>query len=60
MNISELSLRRPILAFVMNILIVLFGVIGFKFLGNMITPDTPELPVHNRKLALALLEIELT
>ena len=33
---------------------------GFKFLGNMITPDTPELPVHNRKLALALLEIELT
>lgn len=33
MNISELSLRRPILATVMNILIVLFGVIGFNFLA---------------------------
>ena len=33
MNISELSLRRPILAFVMNIMIVLFGLIGYKFLG---------------------------
>src|SRR6187549_549594 len=33
MNISELSLKRPILAFVMNIVLVLFGVIGFTFLG---------------------------
>lgn len=33
MNISELSLRRPVLAIVLNILIVVFGVIGFKFLG---------------------------
>lgn len=33
MTISELSLRRPVLAVVMNILIVLFGVIGFNFLG---------------------------
>jgi multidrug efflux pump len=33
MNISELSLKRPVLAFVMNIMIVLFGVIGFNFLG---------------------------
>jgi multidrug efflux pump len=33
MTISELSLRRPVLAIVMNILIVLFGVIGFQFLG---------------------------
>src|SRR5215204_2860638 len=33
MNISELSLRRPVLATVMSILIVLFGVIGFTFLG---------------------------
>lgn len=33
MNISELSLRRPVLATVLNILIVLFGVIGFTFLG---------------------------
>lgn len=33
MNISELSLKRPILAFVMNIILVLFGIIGFNFLG---------------------------
>ncbi len=33
MNISELSLRRPVLAIVLNLLIILFGAIGFKFLG---------------------------
>jgi len=33
MNISELSIRRPVLTFVMNILILLFGYIGFTFLG---------------------------
>ena len=33
MNISELSLRRPVLAIVMSIVLILFGLIGFKFLG---------------------------
>lgn len=33
MNISELALKRPILATVMNILIVLFGVVGYNFLA---------------------------
>jgi multidrug efflux pump len=33
MNISELSLKRPVLAIVMNIIIVVFGIIGFNFLG---------------------------
>ncbi len=33
MNISELSLKRPVLATVMNIMIVLFGVVGFSFLA---------------------------
>ncbi|HQR91768.1 MAG TPA: efflux RND transporter permease subunit [Sediminibacterium sp.] len=33
MNISELSLKRPVLATVMNIMIVLFGVVGFTFLA---------------------------
>lgn len=32
---------------------------GFKFIGNYTTPDTPELPQHNRNLALALLELKL-
>ena len=33
MNISELSLRRPVLATVMNLAIILFGVVGFTFLS---------------------------
>ncbi len=33
MNISELSLRKPVLATVMNLFIILFGLIGFYFLG---------------------------
>ena len=33
MNISELSLKRPVLATVMSMTLILFGVIGFNFLG---------------------------
>src|SRR5665213_898474 len=33
MNISELSLRRPVLATVMNLMIILFGVVGYYFLA---------------------------
>ena len=33
MNISELSLKRPVLAVVMNLLIILFGVVGYNFLS---------------------------
>lgn len=33
MNISELCLKRPVLATVMNVFIVLFGIIGYYFLG---------------------------
>src|SRR5262245_11100956 len=33
MNISELSLKRPVLATVMNLAIILFGVIGLTFLA---------------------------
>ena len=32
---------------------------GFRFIENYTTPDTDELPVHNRKLALTLLEYSL-
>src|SRR5688500_2766418 len=48
MNISELSLRRPVLAIVLNIIIVLFGVIGFKFLGVRDYPaiDPPNINVR--------------
>src|SRR5688500_12842979 len=33
MNLSELSLRRPVLAMVCSILIIIFGAIGFRFLS---------------------------
>lgn len=33
MSISSLSIRRPVLATVMSIIIVLFGVIGYNYLG---------------------------
>jgi multidrug efflux pump len=33
MNISSISINRPVLASVISILIVLFGAIGFSFLG---------------------------
>ncbi|MCR9227867.1 MAG: efflux RND transporter permease subunit [Flavobacteriaceae bacterium] len=33
MNLSTLSIKRPVLAIVMNIAIVLFGAIGYTFLG---------------------------
>lgn len=32
---------------------------GFRHLENYLTPDSDELPVHNRELALALLELTL-
>ena len=48
MNISEISLRRPVLAIVLNILIIVFGVIGFNFLGIRDYPaiDPPNINVR--------------
>lgn len=48
MTISELSLKRPVLAIVMNIMIILFGVIGFRFLGIRDYPaiDPPNISVR--------------
>lgn len=48
MTISELSLRRPVLAIVMNILIVLFGILGFRSLGVRDFPaiDPPTVSVR--------------
>ena len=33
MSISTLSIKRPVLAIVMNLLILLFGFIGYQYLG---------------------------
>ena len=48
MNISELSLRRPVMAIVLSIVIILFGLIGFKFLGVRDYPaiDPPNISVR--------------
>ncbi|MEJ7643303.1 MAG: efflux RND transporter permease subunit [Chryseolinea sp.] len=48
MNISELSLKRPVLAVVMNLILVLFGAIGFKSLGIRDYPaiDPPNVSVR--------------
>ena len=48
MNISELSLKRPVFATVMNIMIVLFGVVGFTFLAVRDYPaiDPPVISVN--------------
>ena len=48
MNLSEFSLRRPVFAIVLNIAIILFGVIGYKFLGVRDYPalDPPNISVR--------------
>ena len=33
MSISTISIKRPVLAIVMNLILLLFGIIGFTFLG---------------------------
>lgn len=48
MTLPSLSLKRPVLAIVMSIVIVLFGIIGFKFLGVREYPsiDPPTITVR--------------
>ena len=48
MTLSEFSLRRPIFAIVLNIIIVLFGAIGYKYLGIRDYPaiDSPNINVR--------------
>jgi len=33
MSLSTLSIKRPVLTIVLNVSIILFGIIGFSFLG---------------------------
>jgi multidrug efflux pump len=48
MSLSSVSIKRPVLAIVMSIIIVLFGIIGFKFLGVREYPsiDPPVITVR--------------
>ena len=43
MNISELSIRRPVLATVLTIIILLFGLIGYNTLGVREYPSVDHL-----------------
>jgi HAE1 family hydrophobic/amphiphilic exporter-1/multidrug efflux pump len=33
MSLSTISIKRPVLAIVMNLMLILFGIIGYTFLG---------------------------
>ncbi len=48
MNLSELSIRRPVLAVVLNLILILFGYIGFSALGVRDFPaiDPPNITVR--------------
>src|ERR1041384_6901139 len=48
MDIASLSVRRPVLAIVMSLVIILFGAIGYKFLGIREYPsiDPPVITVR--------------
>ena len=48
MDIASLSVKRPVLAIVMSIIIVLFGMIGFNYLGIREFPsiDPPVITVR--------------
>ena len=39
MTLPEFALRRPVASIVMSLVIVLFGVVGFTFLGVRLYPD---------------------
>ena len=48
MSLSEISIRRPVLAIVMSVILVLFGGVGFSFLGVREYPavDPPVITVQ--------------
>lgn len=48
MKFSSLAIRRPVLAIVMNLIIIIFGFIGYKFLGIREFPaiDPPNITVR--------------
>ena len=64
MSLSSLSLKRPVLATVMSILILLFGLLGFKFLGVREYPsiDPPVISVTTSytRAAAEIIESQIT
>jgi hydrophobe/amphiphile efflux-1 (HAE1) family protein len=64
MNISELSIKRPVLATVMSLFIILFGVIGYYFLGVREYPaiDPPVISVSTSYIGASadIIESQIT
>ena len=56
MNISELSIRRPVLSTVLTLIILLFGIIGYSYLGVREYPsvDNPIISVSCSAWLLSL------
>jgi len=48
MNISDFSIKRPVASIVMSLIIILFGVVGYNFLGIRLYPaiDPPTINVQ--------------
>src|SRR5512137_851827 len=48
MTLSEFSIKRPVTAIVLNLVVVLFGAVGFSFLGVRLYPaiDPPTISVR--------------
>ena len=48
MTISDFAIKRPVASIVMSLIIVLFGVVGFSFLGIRLYPaiDPPVITVQ--------------
>jgi len=48
MNISDFSIKRPVASIVMSLIIILFGVVGYNFLGVRLYPaiDPPTISVQ--------------
>jgi multidrug efflux pump len=62
MSISTLSIKRPVLAIVMNLLIILFGIIGYQFLGVREFPsiDPPVVTVRTNYAGANIIESQIT
>ncbi|MDQ2999995.1 MAG: efflux RND transporter permease subunit [Fibrobacterota bacterium] len=64
MSLSSISIRRPVLATVMSILILVFGIIGFSFLGvrefPAVDPPTITVTTAYRGASADIIESQIT
>lgn len=64
MTFAELSLKRPVASIVMSLVIVLFGIVGFNFLGVRLYPaiDPPNISVQTSYIGAAaeIIESQIT